>query len=104
MWNGAAATQERYDQKLYALPRNTSAIQAISDLDGNTRLGIIVQLPDGAEVRVCGEGFNERTVKVAWEGGFYYIFREDLAFEDSMSRLRERTSGPVWTRAASRVD
>lgn len=69
---------ERFEQKVYVLGRNTSAIETISDLDGKTRLGMIVQLPEGAEVRVCGAGFNERTVKVAWEGGFYYIFLEDI--------------------------
>lgn len=69
---------DRFKQKVYVLKRNTSAIQSISDLDGKTRLGTILQLPEGAEVRVCGAGFNERTVKVSWEGGFYYIFLEDV--------------------------
>ncbi len=42
------------------------------------RLGTIVQLPEGAQVHVCGEGFDDRTTKVSWEGGFYYIFLEDV--------------------------
>lgn len=62
----------------YILPRNVSAIQVIPDEIGRIRLGTIVQLPEGAEVDVCGEGFNDRTKKVAWQGGFYYLFTEDL--------------------------
>ena len=41
-------------------------------------MGTILQLPEGTQVRVCGDGFNERTVKVAWEGGYYFLFFEDL--------------------------
>lgn len=41
-------------------------------------MGTILQLPEGTQVRVCGDGFNERTVKVSWEGGFYFLFAEDL--------------------------
>lgn len=78
--------QESFRQKLYELPRNISAIQSISDLDGQTRLGMILQLPEGAEVRVCGTGFNERTVKVSWEGGFYYIFLEDIEPEADVAQ------------------
>ncbi|HEX7359749.1 MAG TPA: hypothetical protein VF283_04590 [Bryobacteraceae bacterium] len=77
---------ETFEEKLYELPRNISAIQSISDLDGQTRLGMILQLPEGAEVRVCGPGFNERTVKVEWEGGFYYIFREDVEPEADVAQ------------------
>jgi hypothetical protein len=42
-------------------------------------MGTILQLPEGTQVRVCGDGFNERTVKVSWEGGgYYFLFFEDL--------------------------
>lgn len=62
----------------YVLPRNLSAIQVIADGLGRIRMGTILQLPEGAEVEVCGEGFNDRTMKITWEGGFYYIFIEDV--------------------------
>jgi hypothetical protein len=92
--------EELFDQKLYTLTRNTSAIQAISDLDGNTRLGMILQLPEGAEVRTCGEGFNERTIKVCWEGGFYYVFVDDIEPEpDRAIRIHEHTQSAAWARA-----
>lgn len=52
---------------------------------GAVRLGTILQLPEGAELRLIGDGFNERTVKVAWEGANYFVFFEDLGREHSLS-------------------
>lgn len=65
-------------QSTYTLPRNISAIQVLSAAEGSTRMGTILQLPAGTQVRVCGDGFNERTVKVSCEGGYYFLFFEDL--------------------------
>ena len=73
---GAFANE--YSREIYVLPRKISAIQIIPEENGRVRLGAIAQLPEGAEVAGCGEGFNERTTKVCWEGQFYYIFREDV--------------------------
>lgn len=85
MIDSLMAIRECFEQKLYVLTRNTSAIESVSDLDGNTRLGMILQLPEGAEVRACGPGFNERTIKVCWEGGFYYVFLEDIDSEAAIA-------------------
>lgn len=95
MLDSLMAIRECFEQKVYLLTRNTSAIESISDLDGNTRLGMILQLPEGAEVRVCGPGFNERTVKVCWEGGFYYVFLEDIDGEAAAA------AQPLWSYAGS---
>ena len=62
----------------YTLPRNISAIQALPASEGAERLGTILQLPAGTQVRICGDGFNDRTVKVLWEGGLFFVFLEDL--------------------------
>jgi hypothetical protein len=67
-----------FEGTTFTLLRNISAIQAISGPEASVRLGTILQLPEGTQVRVCGDGFNERTVKVAWEGAYYFIFWEDL--------------------------
>lgn len=72
----------------YTLCRNISAIQVLLDPFGGTRMGTILQLPEGAQLRLIGDGFNERTVKVSWEGGNYFVFLEDLG-ED---RLAAHTS------------
>ena len=62
----------------FTLSRNISAIQALPETEGRTRMGTILQLPEGTQVRICGDGFNERTVKVTWEGAYYFVFLEDL--------------------------
>lgn len=65
-------------QNTYTLARNVSAIQILSAFDGSPQMGTILQLPAGTQVRVCGDGFNDRTVKVTCEGGNYFVFSEDL--------------------------
>lgn len=67
-----------YAKTYYVLSKNTSAIQIIPDGYGRTRIGTLLRLPEGARVEVNGEGFDNRTVRVAWEGNSYYVFQEDL--------------------------
>jgi hypothetical protein len=62
----------------YCLAKNAPAMQIIPDGSGKLRLGALVRLPEGAEVEVCGEGFDNRTAKVLWEGATYYVFLDDL--------------------------
>jgi hypothetical protein len=63
----------------YVLPNNVSAIQVVSAADGEpTRLGLITQLPEGAEIHVGGPGFSEETLKVTCQGAAYFIFLDDL--------------------------
>jgi len=63
----------------YSLSKNIAAIQVLpADGTGEPRLGMITQLPSGAELRPCGEGFNERTVRVKWGDGYYFVFLQDL--------------------------
>ncbi len=102
MLNNVASIQKYFERKYYTLTRNTSAIQAVTEMDGNFRLGTILQLPEGAEVRVCGEGFNERTVKVCWEGGFYYIFTDDLRHDlEVKGEASERADDVAWAYASA---
>jgi hypothetical protein len=65
-------------ENTYTLSRNISAIQVLPDSNDGVRLGTILQLPEGAQVRMTGEGFNERTVRVFWEGANYFVFLEDI--------------------------
>lgn len=53
-------------------------MQIIPDDNGKLRLGTLIRLPDGAEVEICGEGFNDRTAKVRLGGATYYVFLDDL--------------------------
>jgi hypothetical protein len=67
-----------YAKTFCVLPKNTSAIQIIPDGYNRIRMGTLLQLPEGARVEINGEGFDDRTVRIAWEGNCYYAFREDL--------------------------
>jgi hypothetical protein len=66
------------DKMQYCLARNAPAMQIIPDGSGKLRLGALVRLPDGAEVEICGEGFDDRTAKIIWQGSSYYVFLDDL--------------------------
>lgn len=65
-------------EKRYCLTKNAPAIQITPDGNGKLRLGTLVRLPEGAEVEICGEGFDRQTAKVVWEGANFYVFLDDL--------------------------
>ncbi len=65
-------------EQTYTLGKNVSAIQVMAAEDGSRRLGLITQLPEGAQVDIGGPGFNDRTIKVRFGGSSYFIFLEDL--------------------------
>jgi hypothetical protein len=63
----------------YTLPRNVSAFQILSpDSADQSRLGLMTQLPAGAQLDVRGPGFDNRTIRVSCAGAAYYVFLEDL--------------------------
>jgi hypothetical protein len=66
--------------------RNIAAIQIERAEDGQEKLGVISQLPQGAALDICGEGFNSRTVKVGWRGQHYFVFIQDLRDQASAAR------------------
>ena len=66
-----------YPKTTLTLPKNTAAIQICPDNRGKIRLGTLMQLPSGARLEVIGDGFDEHTARVAWEGSSYYIFLEE---------------------------
>jgi hypothetical protein len=66
-------------ERVYTLPRTVSAIQILPAEEGeNTRMGLITQLPEGAEIEVGGPGFSERTISVRCCGASYFVFLDDL--------------------------
>ncbi len=64
--------------RVYVLPRIVSAIQILPDESGSKRLGLITQLPEGAEVEIGGPGFNDQTLRVRCGSASYYVFLDDL--------------------------
>ncbi len=66
-------------ERIYTLPKNVSAIQILpSDEGERTKLGLITQLPEGAELIIGGPGFSAGTVKVRCGGAWYFVFLDDL--------------------------
>ena len=57
-----------------------AAISAIEFLTkgGTSSLGMISELPARTTLELCGDGFNDRTVKVRVSGWFFYVFWEDI--------------------------
>ena len=67
------------DEGTYTLPRNVSAIQVLPAEGGEqSRLGLLTQLPEGAEVHLGGPGFDNRTIRVRSGAATYFVFLEDL--------------------------
>jgi hypothetical protein len=95
---------------MYRLPKTIPAIQTSFAQDGRAELGAISHLPEAAELTFCGEGFNDSTLKVRWEGQLYFVFLEDLApAEPGISDLvngrprKPNQSQPLRQLAASHV-
>jgi hypothetical protein len=66
-------------ERTYVLPKIVSAIQILPPDEGERmRLGLITQLPEGAEIFVGGPGFSEKTLKVQCQGASYFVFLDDL--------------------------
>jgi hypothetical protein len=67
------------EERAYTLPKSVSAIQILPTEDGErTRLGLITQLPEGAEIEIGGPGFSDRTVSIRCSGASYFVFLDDL--------------------------
>jgi hypothetical protein len=49
------------------------------------RLGAISHIPPGSRITICGDGFNERTLKISWQDELYVVFREDVDIRTTQS-------------------
>jgi hypothetical protein len=63
----------------FVLKKDIAAIQAIGTGGGRPALGMMVRLPQGLEVEVCGIGFSDQTVKVQAKGSFFFVLRRNVA-------------------------
>ena len=67
----------------YTLSRRVAAIRLTRAARGTQgKLGEIVQLEPGSQLDGCGDGYNERTIKVHYAGEFYFVFLQDVAETD----------------------
>jgi hypothetical protein len=63
----------------YTLSRRVAAIRLTRAGYGpQGKLGEIVQLQPGTRLDCCGDGYNERTIKVHYAGNFYFVFLQDV--------------------------
>jgi hypothetical protein len=72
----------------YTLDSDIPAIQILPSESDGFGLSPVSKLPQGAEVAPCGNGFDLHTLKVRYQGHYYYVFRRDLCLADPViSRL-----------------
>lgn len=64
---------------IYRLTSDITAFAASPGGEDNDRSGPICELPEGADLEVCGGGFSKRTVKVRYGDCYYHVFWRDLA-------------------------
>jgi len=90
MWNpDAASIHDGVSQQTYSLSGDIPAMEIVPSMTGEARLGPISKIPEGADLECCGQGFNERTVKVRWRGVVYFVFVQDLETQtETCSALR----------------
>lgn len=62
-----------------------AALQITRDSKGNECVGVLTQINVTPEMKICGDGFNEKTVKVALNNSTYYVFKQDLFYLDSIA-------------------
>jgi hypothetical protein len=64
-------------QQTITVSKEISALELISTNSGSHSRQI-TPVPKGACLQVCGQGFNERTIQVRWEGRLCFVFLQDV--------------------------
>jgi len=60
------------------LSRSISAVQLVRKANVGAKLGSLLQLTRGTLVECCGDGFNDRTIKIRANGAYYFVFLQDI--------------------------
>ena len=64
-------------QQTITVLNEISALELISNISGSHSRQI-TPVPKGACLQVCGQGYNERTIQVRWEGRLCFVFLQDV--------------------------
>jgi hypothetical protein len=64
--------------KRVQLFKSISAVQLVRKDNGGAKLGSLLQLRRGTLVECCGDGFNDRTIKIRANGEYYFVFLQDI--------------------------
>jgi len=79
--------------KICTLLKRVAAIRLTRAAHGcQGKLGELVQLQPGTRLECCGDGYNERTIKVYCGGTFYFVFRQDIADAEEHASQQSLTS------------
>jgi hypothetical protein len=70
-----------------SLPHAAAAV-AVNEAAKN-RCRQVVHLPASALVLTRGDGFNQRTIEVSYQGQLYFMFRQDLTAGEPDVKARE---------------
>lgn len=62
-----------------------AALQITFDPSGKEHATSLTRINLKDDVKICGDGFNERTVKISMDGLVYYVFRQDLSYLHAIS-------------------
>jgi hypothetical protein len=65
-------------ERSHTLSRTIAGVQLIAGKDKKGRLGNVLQLRPGSVLEFCGDGYDDRTVKVRCAGSFYFVFLQDV--------------------------
>lgn len=64
-------------QSVWILNKAIDGIEALI-VEGAARIGSRCELPNGAQLLICGAGFDEHTTKVFWSGHYYFVYTKHL--------------------------
>ncbi len=94
MWNSSALfiPDVVFADQAYTLSEDVFAMELVRVENGDPRLGPVSKIPRGAEIQACGDGFNERTIKIRWQGKFYFVFLQDLEAQRKPAAAAARAS------------
>lgn len=78
--NNLAPVTDRYATggNICVLRKEVAAIQAINNGGSKPTLGMMLRLPRGMHVELCGAGFSDQTVKVRINEDFFFVLRRNV--------------------------
>ena len=74
-------------QEQLILPKNIVAMSIETPEGERPQPASLTQIAAGTQVTILGEGFNDRTLKVRYRDGSYFIFLRDIEEPDSSCYL-----------------
>ena len=77
-WHARFVAEWVVAQNSYKLTDAIPGFEIIAGEDGTERFGPVCRLPAGADLAACGDGFNQRSLKVQCGERRYFVFLQDL--------------------------